>query len=272
METTGSRMGLAGFLGGLWFRRELLGMMVRRDLRNRHAGQAIGMVWAFGQPVLLMMFYTLLFAYVFPARFADGGGTSDYSLNILAGLVSWLAFQDLLGRAPSILVAEANLVKQIIFPTEVLPVKTALASLLPYAGALGFTLAAAVWQGRLDWTALLVPWLILCQAMAMIGCALLLGAVGAFFRDLREFVQLFCTLNLFAQPILYDPHRLPDWLSTLLAVNPFSHLVWCWQDALNNGAILHGWAWVALPLESLAVLGLGIWAFRHLRHFFGDVL
>lgn len=260
------------FPRALWRHRDLIAAMIGRELRTRHARQVIGLAWAFAQPVLLMLFYTLLFAYVFPARFAAGSGGGDYSLNILAGLVSWLAFQDLLARAPSVLAGEANLVKQIIFPTEVLPIRTALATLVPYVGALGFTLGVAAWQGRLDWAVLLVPWLILCQGVAMIGCALLLGAAGVFLRDLRELVQLFCSLNLFAQPILYNPHAMPDWLATVLAINPFSHLVWCWQDALGAGPFAHGWAWVALPLESLAVLGLGAWAFSALRPSFGDAL
>ena len=259
-------------LGMLHARRELIIELVKRELRDRHAGQSLGVVWAFGHPLLLMIVYTVLFAYVFPTRFGEGSSAADYSVNVLAGILSWLAFQDLLSRAPSIMLSHTSLVKQIVFPTEVLPVKTAIASLLPYVLGLLFTLSYAGWHGNLSWFSLNLIWIIMCQAAAMVGTAFLLSATGVFLRDLREIVQVFNTINLFAQPILYNPYSTPEWLQYIFAINPFSYLVWCWQDALYYGSIEHPAAWVLLPLGSFFMLGFGWIVFERTHHSFGDAL
>ncbi len=252
--------------------RELIGELVARELRDRHSGQVLGVVWAFGHPLLLMVFYTFLFAYVFPARYGSGAGVSDYSTNVLAGLVSWLAFQDLLSRSPSILVSQSNLVKQIVFPTEVLPMKTAIASAMSYAAGLLFAVVYAAWHGTLSWLTLTLPLLVLFQILAMIGVAFILSAIGVFLRDLRDVVQVFSSVNLFAQPILYNPFATPDWLSWVFAANPFSYLVWCWQDALFHGEFLHTVAWFVFPIGSLITLATGWLVFERTRHAFGDAL
>jgi len=259
-------------LQALYKRRELISELVKRDLRDRHAGQVLGVVWAYGNTLLLMAMYTLLFAYVFPTRFSNGMGAADFSVNILAGILSWLAFQDILSRSPTILVGHSNLVKQIVFPTEVLPVKAALASALPYSAALFFTIAYAHWKGTLSWFALTLPFIVFWQVVAMNGVALLLSSLGVFSRDLKELVAFFCVCNLFAQPILYNPHATPEWLEWIFLFNPFSYLVWCWQDALYYGQATHLAAWVLLPAGSLLLFALGYKVFESTKHLFGDAL
>jgi homopolymeric O-antigen transport system permease protein len=253
-------------------RRELIRELVARELRDRHAGQMLGVLWAYGHPLIMMLIYTVLFAYVFPARFGSGAAMTDYSVNVFAGIVAWLAFQDVLSRAPTVMLAHASLVKQIVFPTEVLPIKAALAGAVPYSVGLAFVLAYAALHGTLTWSAALLPFVILCQLAAMIGLTFLLSALGVFLRDLRDIVGVFLTINLFAQPILYNPFAVPRALQWVFVVNPFSYLVWCWQDALYYGGLRHPIAWVALPLGSAAVLVLGWQVFERLRHQFGDAL
>lgn len=253
-------------------RRELIGELVRRELRDRHTGQVLGVFWAYGHPLVLMLIYTFLFAYVFPARFGSSGNIQDWSVNVFAGIVPWLAFQDLLARSPSILVAHSNLVKQVVFPHEVLPVKTAIASALPYVVGLLFALGYAMFHGTLSWFSLTLPLIVACQLMAMVGVAFLLSSGGVFLRDLRDIVTVFCTINLFAQPILYNPFSTPAWLKWLFMFNPFSYLVWCWQDALFNGGVEHTVAWFVFPLGSLLILAIGWVTFERTRHSFGDAL
>lgn len=256
----------------LYGRRELIRELIRRELRDRHTGQVLGVAWAYGHPILLMLVYTFLFVYVFPARSGANNSAYDYAVNVLAGMVSWLAFQDLLNRASTILVGQANLVKQIVFPTEVLPVKTAIASALSYAGGLLFTVAYSASQGRLTWLALMLPIVAFFQVIAMAGVAFILSAGGVFLRDLRDIVAVFTSINLFAQPILYNPFATHSWLHWVFIANPFSYVIWCWQDSLYHGYIAHPAAWVIFPLGSIAIFSLGWTMFQRTRHAFGDAL
>lgn len=263
---------LAGPIRSLGRRRELILELVRRELRDRHTGQVLGVLWAYGHPLILMLLYTVLFAYVFPARFGSGAQVADYSVNVFAGIMSWLAFQDILGRASTIMLGHGSLVKQIVFPTEVLPIKTALASAIPYSVGLVFVLFYAAWHETLTaFAAMLIP-IILLQILAMAGLAFFLSAIGVFFRDLRDIVTVFCTINLFAQPILYNPFATPRVLRAIFYANPFSYAVWCWQDALFYGMFRHPLAWVLFPLGSLATLAVGFVVFERSRHHFGDAL
>jgi len=260
------------FCNMLYTRRELIGQLVHRELGDRYRGQVLGRLWAFAHPLLLMFIYTLLFAYVFPARYGAGTHIQDYAPCVLAGIVPWLAFQDVLSRSSSVLVGHANLVTQIVFPTEVLPVKTVFAGALPYLVAVVFTIFYSAMHGSFSWMVLTIPWLIFCQLVAMLGVAFLLSVIGIFLRDIRDVVQVFCTINLFAQPILYNPHSIPKFLLAFFYINPFSYVIWCWQDALYFGKIVHPAAWIVFPLISLAVFLLGWKVFKQAQHTFGDAL
>jgi len=253
--------------------RELVVELVKRELKDRHVGQALGVVWAYGHPLLLMLIYTFLFAYVFPTRVAGGpGGEHDFAVSVLAGVLSWLAFQDVLARATTILVSQASLVKQIVFPVEVLPIKTAIASILPYSLALVFTIAYAALHGTLTVMVFTVPFLIAAQLVAMIGAAFMLAVIGVFFRDLRDLVTVFCSINLFAQPILYNPDALPAVMQWIFLFNPFSYQVWCWQDALYHGHFAHPAAWIVFPFCAAVTLAVGWGLFTRLKHHLGDML
>jgi lipopolysaccharide transport system permease protein len=259
-------------LSTVYKNRELVIELVKRELRDRHVGQLLGTMWAYGHPLLLMLMYSFLFAYVFPTRTADGGGQRDFAVAVLSGIVSWLAFQDLLARSTTILSSHASLVKQIVFPIVVLPIKTAIAAAFPYSFALLFTIGYAALDGSLTIMVLTIPFLIVTQLTAMIGVALMLSALGIFLRDLRDLVTVFCTINLFAQPILYNPFTTPDFMKWVFRFNPFSYQVWCWQDALFHGSFQHPVAWIVFPLCALASLAVGWAIFSQLRHNFGDAL
>lgn len=253
-------------------RRELVVELIRRELRDRHEGQILGVLWAYGHPLLLMLLYTVLFAYVFPTRYGAGAGLQDYSVSVLAGIVSWLAFQAALVRAPTIFVGYASLVKQIVFPIEILPIVATVATYMSYVAGLGVAIGYSAWHGNMTWIVLALPVLLACQAAGMIGVAFLLATGGVVVRDLKEIVGLFCAVNLFATPVLYNPSNIPGWLEKVFLLNPFSYMVWCWQDLLYYGRIEHPIAWVVFPLGCGFVFLLGWRIFGRVRHFFGDSL
>lgn len=254
--------------------RRLLSALVQRDLRDRFSGQAFGLFWTLGHPLVVMVLYAFLFAYVFPARYAASAaaGPVDYAPSIFAGLVCWLTAQEVLARSSTVLQSHASLVKQIVFPTELLPLKSALASSAAQLVTLTFAVGYAAYKGTLSPFALTLPFVVACQLAAMTGVSFLLASLGAYFRDVKDVIQVVLTVGLFAQPVLYNPHAVPTWLAAVFAVNPLSYFVWCYQDALYFGAPAHPAAWIVAPLVAVGILALGLTVFARAKHGFGDVL
>jgi len=264
-----------GELVGLLTRhRQLTFELAKREINERYSGQFFGTLWTIGHPLILIFVYIFVFAFVFKTRV---GGTSDlpldYTSYMLAGLIPWLAFSDVMGKASTVIVANANIVKQVIFPLEVLPVKTVVATLVTESIFLVMlAIYTLITHHALLWTYFLLPVVFILQTLAMIGVSYLLAAIGAYFRDVKEIVQDFSTVAFFILPILYLPEAVPAALRVLLYINPFSYMIWCYQDVLYFGRIAHPWAWAVFSLLSLLVFVLGYRVFRKLKTMFGNVL
>ncbi len=127
---------------------------------------------------------------------------------------------------------------------SLLPLAAALAAIVPLVVGLAFlgvyTLAT---DGGVPWTYVLLPVAVALQLGAMIGFSFALAAVGAFFRDIRELVQMFVIAAIFLMPIVYLPGSVPGAFDELIYVNPFSYMVWRYQDLLYFGRFEHPWAW-----------------------------
>ena len=252
--------------------RSLLRALVVRDLRDRFAGQTIGVVWTLGHPLVVMVLYAFLFAYVFPDRSGAAGPSNDYAPAIFAGLACWLTAQEVLARSTTVLQSHASLVKQIVFPTELLPLKSAIASSAAQVVTITFAALYAAYKGTLGPFAMTLPFVVACQLTAATGAAYLLASLGAYFRDLKDVVQVMLAIGLFALPVLYNPHATPRWLTVVQTINPISPFVWCYQDALYFGYPAHPFAWLAAPTIAAAVLAVGYTVFQRAKHGFGDVL
>jgi lipopolysaccharide transport system permease protein len=131
-----------------------------------------------------------------------------------------------------------------------------------------------VWYAlhAVPWTVLLLPLLFVLQVMGLVGICCVLAAVGAYFRDTREFVQIFAVVGIYLMPVVYLPTMVPEMFRPVLYFNPFSYLVWCYQDACYFGRFEHPWAWVVFPVLCLAAFALGYRVFRKLKPMLGNVL
>ncbi|MGI9419543.1 MAG: ABC transporter permease [Geminicoccaceae bacterium] len=254
--------------------RYLLVELARREIADRYAHQTIGSLWAWLHPLFLMLLYTVIFNFVFEARF-DGAIDLplDFTTFVLAGLVPWLCLQDVLGRSCGAVLDHASYVRQMAFPIEVLPIKRALSSLPILLTGMTFLLAyQLVTFGHLPWTILLWPLFLGLLVLFATGIVFLLGAIGVFLRDLREVVSVFCTANLFLMPIMFIPSLTPPLLEVIYYANPFSYMVWMHQDIVFYGRIEHPFAWVVFPLLSFVLILGGSALFRRLRPQFGDAV
>jgi lipopolysaccharide transport system permease protein len=254
--------------------RPLVAEMARRELFEQYAGQVLGGVWAVVHPIFLIALYVFVFAVVFKTKV---GGTYempyDYTVYLLSGLIPWLSVQQSMMRSCSTLTSSANLVKQVVFPIEVLPAKSVLASLLPQLVGLVVVLVYVLWNfGLPPAMYLLLPLLLAVQLMAMTGLAFALAVFGAYIRDTKDAVQVFSIMGIYLMPVVYLPEWVPALFKPLLYVNPFSYMAWCYQDVLYFGRFEHAWAWPVFCGGSVAIFVLGYRVFRRLKPQLGNVL
>lgn len=254
--------------------RELTWELAKRELTDRHAGSILGAFWAVGHVLFLIAVYLFVFAVVFKARLDGvGGAPPDYAAYLLAGLIPWMAFHEAMTKSCSSIIGNPSLVKQAVFPVEILPVKAVLAACLTQLIATGLLLAyLMIGHGRLAWTYGLLPLTFLLQVLAMIGMGLALAAVSVYVRDTKEVVQVLGLAAVYVMPVFYLPEWVPSLFLPVLYLNPFSYMSWCYQDVLYFGRIAHPWAWLVFPAFSLAALVTGVRLFRRLKGSFGGAL
>ena len=252
--------------------RALVLEMSRREMTDMHAGQVAGVVWLVVHPLLLFAVYAFLFTIVFKVRI-EGRGPHDYLVYLFSGLVPWLLTQDVLSRTANVLVVNISIVKSVMFPIEVLVAKTVVSTVV-----VQFVLFAAtviyivVTRGTIPATFLLLPVLIGLHLLMLWGLALLLAAITPYFRDVPEILRVFLTVNIYLMPIMYLPDMAPAPLRFILIVNPFSSLIWCYQDVLYFGSIVHPAAWAVFAAMSVGSLAAGSYVFARLRYYLAGVL
>src|SRR5262249_22616035 len=142
-----------------WRNHALSVELTRRDLGSQYEGQALGSFWIIGHPLVLMLVYIFVFVFVFKVRLTPTAEIPrDYTTYILSGLVPWLAIQQSLVRASNVLLAQANLVRQVVFPVETLPLVAVLVPLTTQmVGLIVITVYLFVVFGALPWTFVLLP-------------------------------------------------------------------------------------------------------------------
>ncbi len=266
---------IVAFFSILYKQRELTVEMTKREFSERYAGQMLGVLWGFVHPVAIIGVYVFIFSFVFQARVDStaAGSASNYAVYLLAGLVPWMAMAETLNKGTQVVTSNANLVKQVIFPLEILPTKTVVATFINEILLLAGVLLYAVLQMQaIPWTYCLLPILLALQVLQMLGFSMMLSTIGAYVRDLKDVIQMFCLVNVYLMPVIFMADWLPASVRWLIYLNPFSYQTLCFQDAIYNGAMTHPWAWGVYLLLSLASLGMGYRLFAKLRTFIGNVL
>jgi len=253
----------------IWRNRGLIRVMVRRDILGRYRGSFGGAFWTIINPLLLMLTYFFVFGVVIrdPRR-----TPSEFALYFLAGMLPWLPFSEAAGRAPGVILEHRNFVKKLVFAVETLPVNLVVSGLVTelFAVALfcGFLLAL---RHGVPLTVLWLPVLVIPQVLFTAGVSWFLAALGAFVRDLGQFIGFFLTVWFFMTPICYPEEQMLE-RAAVLAKNPMYVLVRGYRAIfLENQAPAFGPLWKFCAV-ALVVFVLGHAWFYKLRKSFADMI
>ena len=227
--------------------RTLLRDFVVRDLKARYIGSSMGFFWSVIYPIMNLFVYLFVFQIVLQTTWSADKSSQEVVLLMLVGIVSWTAFAETLNRATNTLVDNANLIKKVVFPSEILPVYITISALinlviaLPVVGlALLYgmmnpptdpaTIAAAEASGNLGiqvgmnlaW----LPVLLLLQGIFTAGLAYFLAAFNLFWRDTVHIIGVAVTVLMFLTPIFYPAQKMIDEdFGWMLTYNPMHWLL-----------------------------------------------
>ncbi|MDO9069050.1 MAG: ABC transporter permease, partial [Deltaproteobacteria bacterium] len=143
--TTDESMFLSLFAAPLRHR-ALLRQFMRREVLGRYRGSLLGLGWAFVLPLAMLAVYTFVFAGVFRLRWpgAEEAGGVVFALRLFAGLIVFQLVAEVLGRAPTLVTAQPNLVKKVVFPLELLPFVSLGVALFHFAVSVALLLVAVL--------------------------------------------------------------------------------------------------------------------------------
>jgi lipopolysaccharide transport system permease protein len=257
----------------LWRFRQLLGLMVKRDLTGRYKGSLLGCFWPLINPAGHLLLYTFLFSMILKVKFGDTPGTSNFALCLMTGLIPWGAFAESIARSTTVILENPNLVKRVVFPLEILPLVSVISSFAGQGLALVILLIGAVIStGIVHSSFLYLPLVSLSLLVLTCGCSWFLASLGVFVRDTRHFMSLALSAWMYATPIVYPETSLPANFKWLSFVNPMSGIVSDYRRILLEG-LSPDWTRFAI-YTSLALVSwfVGYYFFSKTKKTFIDIM
>lgn len=249
--------------------------LAKRDIAVRYRGSVVGMSWSFLVPMLMLAVYTFVFGVIFQSRWPSAGeqGTADFALVLFAGLLVFGLVAETLQRAPSVVLAQPQYVKKMVFPLGVLPAAMVLGALFHTLVSVAVLLLAVLMvKGSVPMTAAWFPVVLAPVVLACLGLAWALAATGVFLRDMSHVMPMVATVMLFLSPVFYPLEAIPEDVRGIVALNPLGGTVEQVRRVLLFGQApdwgLLGAQWSIAGLVAAAGYG---W-FRMLRRGFADVL
>ncbi|WP_225766177.1 ABC transporter permease [Stenotrophomonas sp. Marseille-Q4652] len=255
--------------------RGLVRQLAWQEIAGRYRSSLLGVAWMAITPLLMLSVYTFVFAVVFQARWGTtgSGDKAQFAVVLFAGLAVFTVLSECLNRAPGLIVSNANYVKRVVFPLELLPVIVLCGAVFHFmVSMLVWLVAAWILIGPPPPTAFLLPVVILPLAFGTLGASWGLAALGVYLRDVGQVVGVVVTGLLFLSPIFYPIEAVPEGARELIMLNPVGYVVEMARGVLVFGRLPDLMGFLASLLSSILVAWAGFWLFQKTRKGFADVL
>ena len=254
--------------------RELLVNLTMREVRGKYKRTVLGQGWSLLNPLVTLLIFTIVFGVLLGARPPAGNpsGLDVFALWLAAALLPWTFFSLALSGGMQSLLVNANLMKKVYFPRELLVGSTVLSFVVTFTVELGVLTVLLLLFGAnpLLWLPLVVVAVLLLTLFAL-GLALILAIANVYFRDTSYLVALGLQFWFYLTPIVYPPSlvsgkiaergsSLP--LETLYGLNPMERFVAVFRALLYDNRMPDWQDWLGAALSAGVALTVGVLVFR----------
>lgn len=219
----------------LWHRRNLLSLLVRREIRARYKDSTLGVLWSLIRPLTQLLIY-----YVAIGKFLGAErNVPQFALYVFAGLTLWTFFAELLTSTTSSIVDNAGLVKKVYLPREIFPLAALGGALFTFTVQFTILFAATIIAGQGPWSLDILYLPLSVAVVALFGFALgtILSAANVYLRDFKHLVEVAVVILFWASPIVYSYAQVHDvlqgsWVEQVYLANPVTLAILGFQRAM----------------------------------------
>lgn len=269
IEIVPARGWVALDLKEIWHFRDLVLILIMRDVKLRYKQTALGVIWVILQPLVASLIFAVIFG-----RFA--GLPSDnvpYLLFVFAGLLPWNFFAGALQRAGNSLVGDSRLISKVYFPRMVIPIASSAAVLVDFAVASVVMLALLVlnqWTFTLN--IVILPVLLLILLLISVGVSLFISALNVYYRDFTYALPFVVQVWMYASPVVYSGNLIPELAKPFYAINPLVGVIDGFRWALLGVGEFPAVSLLLSLAAGLIVFFAGALVFQRVEQNFADVI
>jgi len=254
----------------LWNSRDLIYLLMRRDVAIRYKQTVIGAAWAILQPLLFALVFSLFFG-----RYAriPSGADVPYPVFALSGMVMWLYISTSLQRISESTVGNSQLITKVYFPRAIIPLSASAQPLVDFVVAFSIVIPVTLLYGVTPSPRiLLLPALLLLAWLVVIGAGLWFSALNVRYRDITFLVPFMILVGLFMAPIVYPFDLVPSAFQPIYALNPAVGILETYRWLLFTGASGPGLLLLSPVIAAPVLLVSGAWYFQRAERDFADVI
>ncbi|USP08632.1 ABC transporter permease [Aeromonas dhakensis] len=211
--------------------------LVKRDISAKYRGTIFGAVWNIINPLFMLLVYSTVFLHVFKARWAVGDSEyADYALMLFIGIVTHVFISEVMANASTIIRNNAQIVKKVVFPIEVLPMSVVLSSTVNFVIGILLSIVYSLYMGYISSFSsfIYIPLIIMVYMTTLLAISYVVSSLSVFVRDIQQIIPAASLVLLFTSTVFFSIKTAPASLAKFLYLNPISIIA----DALRE--IIYG--------------------------------
>jgi ABC-2 type transport system permease protein len=247
---------------------DMIGSLVKRDLRGKYKGSLLGFLWTFINPLCQIIVYTVVFSVIVRSSL------DKFYVYMIVGMIPWLFFDMSLRQGAGCVRYQGDMIKKIYFPREVLPIACVTSNFVNMLFCFIIVFIVMIFSGvGFSIKALFfLPLVMGIEYMLSLGFALMVSAGTVFFKDLEHIVTVVLMAWIYGTPILYDLSIVPQSIKWIFLVNPMTAVIESYQRILYYKVVPTVHDLVYATVFAIAIVLIGELIFRKLDDNFAEEL
>ena len=246
--------------------RELLKTTIKKDIRGKYKASFLGVLWSFINPLLQVLVYAIVFPYIMRVQ------TPNYLIFLICGIIPWTWFTYSLSNGTTSITNNANLIKKVYFPREILPISVVTSGLINFLISCIIILIFVLLGGvGLSWHLVFLPVIAVAQYLFTLAAVFLLSAFNVYVKDVEYMVVFLLNIFFYATPVLYSVDMFSgSWLAWIFKLNPMAHFINAYRDIFYVHQIPQLENILFLILLGFILVGLCYLVFKKLEKRFAE--